>query len=352
MLARTAPAAFDEAIVPLIARHPADAVLPASAAWLHAAAPLGDPGRALAWANRALYLDPWNAAAHQAAARALLRAGRMPQAFLEYRLALEALRGRGEAPVLDELLAVAKRPEDWGTACPRTPEGLDSLSNALALRDRSAEAEALLEALLPGLPPSAALVPVYARWAWLRSQRGDHAGAAEVLAQAEAVSPASPELTLQRARLLASSGKQAEAVALLEEAVRAQPGEAEFHLLLAETLLPAEPRRAEVAAGRAQPFVTDTSGKARLQRVRLAAARALASPARALEALRALSLLEPASPSIRYEAADLALTNGQPHAARRWLDEGAALDTPEGAAAARAARVPRLQALEQAAPAP
>ena len=350
--ARAAPATFDEAVRPLIALHPADAVLPASAAWLHAASPQGDPGRALAWANRALYQDPWNAAAHQAAARALLRAGRDAQAFLEYRLALEALHGRADGPVLEELLAVARKPGDWMAACPRTAEGLDSLSHALAIRDRRAEAEGLLEALLPGLPQSAALAPLYDRWAWLRGQRRDFDGAAAVLAQAEEVAPGTPALTVQRAHLLSASGKGAEAVALLEEAVRTRPGEPEFHLLLAETLLSTAPRRAEEAAGRAQPFVTDSAGKVRLQRVRLAAARALSSTVRVSESLRALSLLEPTSAATRYEAADLLLEQGQPQAARRWLEEGAALDTAEGAAAARAARAPRLQALEQAAPVP
>ena len=348
--ARAAPAELDAAVSALLAAHPADAVLPASAAWVHAGAPTGDAGRALAWANRALYLDPWNAAAHRAAARALRRAGRMSQSFLEYRLTLEALRGREAGPVLQELLALARTPADWVAACPRDVAGLDGLSDALARRDRRAEAEGLLEALLPEMPPSAALAPLYGRMAWLRAQRGDLDGATALLAQAESLAPGNPELLLQRAKLLVTAGKRAEAVALLEEAVRAQPGEPEFHLQLAETLVASEPRRAESAAGRAQPFVTDTAGKVRLQRVRLAAARALSSPARMLEALRALSLLEPGSASLRYEAADLLLANGQPQAARRWLDEGAALDTPEGAAAARAARAPRLETLEQAAP--
>jgi tetratricopeptide (TPR) repeat protein len=340
--ARAAPGVLDAAVLPLLAAHPADAVLPAAAAWRHAAAADGDPARALAWANRALYLDPWNAAAHHAAARALRRAGRTSQSFLEYRLALQAFRGREDGHVREELLALARTPADWIAACPRTAEALDGLSYALVVRGRGAEAEGLLDALLAELPPGRELAPLYGRLAGLRAQRGDLEGAAAVLARAEELVPGSPELLQQRARLLVTAGKRAEAVALLEEAVRTQPGEAEFHLLLAETLVPSEPRRAEGAVARAQPFVTETAGKVRLQRVRLAAARALSSPGRALDALRSLMLLEPKSAALRYEAADLLLANGQPGQARTWLEEGAALDTPEGAAAARAARVPRL----------
>ena len=344
--ARTSPAELEAAALPLLAAHPADGLIPAAVAWAHAVEGGGDARRALAWVNRALYLDPWSVTAHRAAARALWRLGQKEQSLLEYRLALEASRGRDQEGLAAELLARARTAEDWAVACPRDGAMLDFLSNRLARARRLGEAEGLLERALPSLPKEPALAQLYGNLAFLRAARGDTAGAAAVLEEAEGFAPGDVALVLQRARLLASTGEAAAAQLLLEEKVRELPGEVELHLLLAETLLGSEPRRAQEVAQRAQPFAVDAVQRARLLRVKATAGRKLGSPARAIEALKSLAQLQPREPGPRYELADLLWEAGRKTEARTLLDEATALDSPGGAAASRAARAAWVTAQE------
>lgn len=354
LTARTGPAGLEAAALPLVRAHPADGLIPAAVAWAHVESPVGDARRALAWVNRALYVDPWNVTAHRAAARALMQLGRRGQAFIEYRLALEGTRGRDQEGILAELLARARSVDDWVGACPRDTSGVATLVDRLRKADRMAEAEGLLARMLPELPRAAESAPLHGQLAALQAARGDAPGATATLEAAELFSPGDVALVLQRARILAGSGEVTEAARILEEKVRELPGEGELHLLLAETLLATEPRRAQEAAQRAQPFAPEPSQRARLLRVKATAGRKLGSPARAIEALKSLAQLQPGQPAPRYELADLLWEAGRRTEARTWLDEGARLDSPEGAAAARAARTAWAQptAEDAAAPAP
>jgi tetratricopeptide (TPR) repeat protein len=352
--ARTGPAVLEAAVLPLVRAHPADGLLPAAVAWAHVEAAGGDARQALAWVNRALYVDPWNVTAHRAAARALLRLGQRGQAFLEYRLALEGARGRDQEGLPVELLARARSVEDWAVACPRDTAGVAMLVDRLWKANRMAEAEGLLARMLPELPKEVETAPLYGQLAALQAARGDAPGATSTLEAAELFAPGDVALVLQRARILAGSGEVTEAARILEEKVRELPGEGELHLVLAETLLSTEPRRAQEAAQRAQPFAAEPAQRARLLRVKATAGRKLGSPARAIEALKSLAQLQPEQPAPRYELADLLWEAGRRTEAKTWLEEGAGLDSLEGAAAARTARASWTQpaAGDTAAPTP
>ena len=223
-------------------------------------------------------------------------------------------------------------------ACPRNASALEMLTDRLGKARRGDEAAGLFERVLPELPRTSANAALLGQRAWWQASRGDAAGAAATLEEAEGLAPGNVGLVLQRARLLVGGGEAPEAVRLLEEKVRELPGEVELHLLLAETLLSTEPRRAQEAAQRAQPFAADASQRARLLRVKATSGRMLGSPARAIEALKSLVQLQPREAAPRYELADLLWDAGRRTEARAWLEEGAGMDSPVQAAAARAAR--------------
>lgn len=323
--------AIRAAALAAIDAHPADGVLYALAG--QACARARAPAEALAYVNRALFLRPLDGGSHRIAARALLELGRRGQAFLEYRLAVEA----GDAGALREALPRARTVDELARLCPDDGAIAEDAITQVWLAGRTAEAVGLAEAVAERLALRGQAAPTWARLVQIQIARSDLAGARRALDALSALEPEGARTAMARARYLAASGDPAGAVAILQaESVR-QPGNAELAFLLVEQLLGAgQPRAARDALARIAPFLSAPAARSQLFAAQGRAFEQERRFAKALEAYETASRLQPGSASLHYDVARMHEAHRQPGAAAKAVLAGMKVDNPAGAASARA----------------
>lgn len=336
LLSERAPATkLKDAALPLIDRHPADALLYTMVGLAYANDRAEDPRVALAWLNRGLLLSPWQGPAHQAAARALLRLGKRNQAFSEYRLAMESYAGVYQVNLVGEALQRAKTADEVTRLTPRNPALVDRIAIDLWNWQRHADAEGLLVNVIPELPESAA-ASLRLRLASFYVGDGKATEAMAEIDLAEKSGAAEVAVAIARAQALNAAGKGAEAATALETQLARHPGEGELHLALARQYLSnRDVRKATEAAVRARPFIVNPPDRVQLFLLEAQAYESEGRFARALDAVQSAARLAPADPQLRYRVADLYAQLGRYDDARKWLAEGAAVDTEQGAATAK-----------------
>lgn len=324
-LAELRAAALEE-----IDRHPAHHRLPALAAQGYAKA--GAPQEALAFVNRALYLRPLDAASHRIAARALLRLRRRSQAFLEYRLAIQA----GDGAALREAVPLARTVAELEQACPDDPTAAEDAVFALVATGRSREAAALAGAMADRLAETPGASRALALVVNLEVGHGNLAVAEGALRRLKAVEPESARTAVATARLLGGQGKAAEAIAALQVHSTREPGNQEVAFLLADLLLAAgAPREARESLERVAPFLAGTDARAELFRYQGRAFEQERRFAKALDAYQTAVRLKPERAELHYAVARMHEEHRQHGAAAREVQEGMKVDSPQGAATAR-----------------
>jgi Flp pilus assembly protein TadD len=204
--------------------HPTDYIAAlAVARHLRVVAP-GDPGQALAWVNRALFLSPTFAESHLDAARLLWVMGRRDQAALEYGVAHRLGGSRHDDAILDELVAAGMAVEEaWQVFSGRDERWV---CDRLTERGRLGLAEGCWQRLAVVRPGDAG---VQAALADRALSRGALDEAVERARKALAAEPASGAAAVSLSRALAAKGEPGAAERVLEEAraARADPVEVE-----------------------------------------------------------------------------------------------------------------------------
>ena len=295
-----AAAVRDEARA-LVDRHPADAVLYRIAGWTEATRPGGQPRIALAWLNRALFLQPLDPDTHRVVARALFQLGATSQALVEERLALES--GAETATILAEALPRARDVDALWNLVGDTPAHVDLLVPELWNRGRQDDARGLLDRALltfAGRPEATALTVTAAR---IRLQTGDPAGALVFLDEAE---QKGQDVALPRAQALAALGRRRDAIRTLESAVARSPENAEIAFALANLLVAeGRPALARAALERVQPFLGATGPRIRLILAQAETYRVEGRAGRALDLVQTAMRLAPGDPGLHRQAAEL-----------------------------------------------
>jgi len=298
--ARGNAAALRDEARALVDRHPADAVLYRIAGWTEATRPGGQPRVALAWLNRALFLQPRDPDTHRVVARALFQLGAPAQALVEERLALES--GAGSAAVLADALPRAPDVDALWNLVGETPSHVDLLVTELWNRGRHDDARGLLDRALltfTGRPEAAGLTVTAAR---VRLGTGDPAGALVFLDEAE---QNGQDVALPRAEALAALGRRRDAIRTLESAIARKPGDTEIGFTLASYLVAeGRPALARAALERLQPFVGG-SGRTRLILAEADTYRAEGRYGRALDLVQTAMRLSPGEPGLHRQAAAL-----------------------------------------------
>jgi len=327
----------------LIDLHPAD-YLPYAAAGRALSQAGGDPGEALAFVNRALFLRPLDADSHRTAARALLRLGKRNQAFAEYQ---RAVQGEEGTRVLSEAAKRARGLEELERLTPPEPRRVCEVAEQLWGWKRGDEAVGLLEwgAQEAGSGPEAP--QVWLLLAQLRTARREFEQALAAVERAERQWPEAPEPVKVKAETLAAMGKPAEAAALLEARVVHQPGNVELSFALAEQQLAlGDPRRALDVLARANPFVASPSQRSVLMVLQGRSFEAMGRAAKALDAYQSAARLSPEGPALHYTIARVYEGMGKAGEAAREVREGMHRDSPEGVQTAKA-WLSRLEAEEK-----
>jgi len=322
--------AIRAAALEAIDAHPADALLPALAG--QACARVRAPAEALAFVNRALFLRPLDGPSHRIAARALLDLGKRQQAFLEYRLAVEA----GDAGALREALPRARTVDELSRLCPDEGGAADDAITQVWLAGRTADAVGLAEAMAERLALRGAAAPMWARLVQIQVARSDLPGARRALDALAALEPEGARVAMARARYLSATGDVAGAVAALQAETVREPGDAELAFLLVEQLLGAgQPRAARDALSRIAPFLSQPAARARLFAAQGHAFEQEHRLGKALEAYQTASRLQPQSAGLHYDVARMLEAHHQPGSAAQEVLAGMRVDSPAGAANAR-----------------
>jgi tetratricopeptide (TPR) repeat protein len=308
-------------------RHPADAVLYRVAGWTEATRPGGQPRVALAWLNRALFLQPLDPDTHRVVARALFQLGATDQALVEERLALEA--GAEPAAILAESLPRARDVDALWNLVGDTPSHVDLLVPELWKRGRQDDARGVLDRALltfAGRPEATTLTVTAAR---IRLQTGDPAGALVFLDEAE---QGGQDVALPRAQALAALGRRRDAIRTLESAVARNPGDAEIAFALA-SLLVAEgrPALARAALERVQPFLGAGGPRTRLVLAQAETYRVEGRYGRALDLVQTAMRLSPDQPGLHRQAAELYEALKRPREALHEVEASLSGQTPDAA---------------------
>lgn len=206
-----------------IEKHPADYLLYTYAAAAEVGLKGGDPQNALAYANRALALNPNDPSAHYAAARALVALEHRSQALVEYHLALEVTPGRGE--LVTEADAYAQSLDEVRALGGDDPLLLAELARATPLKG---DATALLmsEAAAKNGAPAELTLEAVNLWVAL----GKVEIASEQLDGAFSREPPSPDLFLARSRLEQARHDTAAAARALDDGLTKWPGQFDLTL--------------------------------------------------------------------------------------------------------------------------
>lgn len=330
------PAELHQAVKPLVDRHPADFLLYANLAQVTALK--GDPRDALAWVNRWLFLRPYDAHAHAAAALALLRLGRRDQALLEFRTSFQL----GDFSAVQTALAVAAKQGDYEKLLIER-RGLLPEALGVAVRLGPGVGPALL-ARAVAQPPSDEVRQEAQEL--LLGQEADPAKALALLEALPAASQERPELVALKGRLLVAVGRPGDGVKVLQALVAHQPGDVAAAFQLADVYAAAgQLASAREVLARLRPFVSSPAGRTAVFIKEAGLWEQEQRWARALDAWQTASRLEPQRADLHYAQARDFERMGSSHAALDELRKGRLLDTPEGARA-QDAWLQRLQAAE------
>jgi tetratricopeptide (TPR) repeat protein len=309
-----------------IERHPADYALYDLLGQAYADVGPAAATEALAFANRALFLHPWDGRAHRVAARALLVLGRRSQAFLEYRLAYEAGdpgAWRGEA------LERARTLEELQALTPGSVQAAEELLVALVGLGRREEALTWLAWARERFDAEPGVVRLWEHEARLRLGRGELALAE---AASDEVSRRAPEVLgthLLSAEVLWAQGRREAALHSLE-ALRARfPGSVELAFALARLQLAAGlTRRARETLEQVKPFLTELGQRVHLFSLEGDSYEREGRLARALDSWQLVVRMHPTGEGW-YKVARLREALHRHDAAARAVREGLRLLPPE-----------------------
>ncbi|HZH76314.1 MAG TPA: tetratricopeptide repeat protein, partial [Archangium sp.] len=304
--------------------------------------PSGAP-EALAFANRALFLNPLDARAHLVAARALLILGGRTQAFLEYRLAFEA----GDREVLwHEALGQARTLAELQALTPDSPREAVRLATALMSAGRHEEALPWLAWARERFDTAPEAVGLWERETRLRLDRRELEQAEAASAEVSRRAPEALSSHLLRVDVLRAQGRQDEALKSLEELRTRFPSDVELAFMLARLQVDMGlPRRARETLQQVSPFLSDLTQRARLFTLEGASFEREGLRARALEAWQTAARLQP-GPDAWYRVARLHESMQQLDAAARAVREALRL-LPADKRAEAEAWVARLEETER-----
>ncbi|MEW5739578.1 MAG: O-antigen ligase family protein [Myxococcota bacterium] len=325
--------------VTAIDRHPADWVLYANVA--SDLARRGQPREALAWVNRLLFLRPFDARAHVAAAQALLRLGRPLQALTE----LKTAWALGDSRSLPLGVEVAVSHRALGRILLDSPGHLTQVYGVLRASARVEEAVALLDAA----DEASLSEEVQSELRVLRVLHEAELGAPELALTRWSELPEaerrSAQMVMVRVRILSKLDRPDEAAAELERLCNREPGNVEAAFALAG-LLEASNKLAAARQVLGRVRAMSTSQESRSRAFRLEAQTWMKEERwpRALEAFQTAARLEPARADLHYRMAEVYERMGSLHAALDEVRRGRLLDTAEGAKA----QDPWVERLERA----
>ncbi|PTL76366.1 O-antigen ligase family protein [Vitiosangium sp. GDMCC 1.1324] len=298
---------------------------------------------ALAFANRALFLNPVDARAHRVAARALLTLGRRTQAFLEYRLAFEA----GDREVLwHEALERARTLAELQSLTPDSARDAVQLATELMRTRRHEAAIPWLAWARERFDAAPELVQLWEREARLRLERGELEGAEAASEEVTRRAPDALSSYLLRADVLHAQGRNGEALEALEALRPRFPGNVELSFTLARLQVDAGlTRRARETLQQVSPFVSNLGQRAQLFMLEGSSFEKEGHRARALESWKSAVRIQPGA-GMWFKVARLHESLYQFDAAARAVREGMALQPVEQRAEGEA-WVARLEAAER-----
>jgi tetratricopeptide (TPR) repeat protein len=287
----------------LIARHPADYALYTMTASAFITGPRPEPGQALAFINRGLYLKPRDWQSHMVAARALLDLGNREQGLLEFRLAFDAAPADSHAILLEESAYFAHGVSELRRIVPDDGAALAELLSQLLRSGRAADALALDRAAIEDQGEKAPAV----LWVWqarLLHDAKDVQGTLDALDRADTLDAGRSDAAELRADVLIETERPAEAVNLLRGLVDRRPADINLALSLAEDYIRiGRPEAARVLLDQASPFARTQVARARLLSARGRALERQASTKNALEAFQMASRLDPDSVEMHLQLA-------------------------------------------------
>jgi tetratricopeptide (TPR) repeat protein len=327
----------------LIDRHPADYALQDLLGTAYANTGPSGAAEALAFANRALFLNPLDARAHLVAARALLTLGGRTQAFLEYRLAFEA----GDREVLwHEALGRARTLEELQALTPDSPREAVRFATELMSAGRHEEALPWLTWARERFDAAPEGVGLWERETRLRLDRRELALAEAASAEVVRRAPEALSSHLLRVDVLRAQGRNDEALEAVEELRTRFPSDVELAFMLARLQVDVGlPRRARETLQQVSPFLSDLTQRARLFTLEGASFEREGLRARALESWHTAARLQP-GPDVWFRMARLHESLHQLDAAARAVREALRL-LPADRRAEAEAWVARLEETER-----
>ncbi|QRN95939.1 O-antigen ligase family protein [Archangium violaceum] len=327
----------------LIDRHPADHGLQDLMGIALADAGRSEAVEALAFANRALFLNPQDARAHRVAARALLTLGRRTQAFLEYRLAFEA--GDREL-VWREALGRARTLAELQALTPDAPADVVPFATELIRTGHAQEALPWLAWARERLGTAPEVVGLWEREARLRLDRHELMEAEAASAEVSRRAPDALSSHLLHADVLRAQGRKEEALEFLEALRTRFPGDEELAFTLARQQVDLGlTRRARETLHQVAPYLSSLPHRAQLFMLEGASYEQEGHRARALESWKSVARIQP-GPEAWFKVASLHESLYQLDAAARAAREGLRL-LPAEKRAEGEAWVARLETAER-----